>query len=180
MKRRLKLYSLLFFIGLLVGACNETSQNSDQDSLDAVLFSKGKNTEFRGHTIGDKPEEVLERETADVRVKSDSLLRFSQELNLPEGKTDLRLIYVFDSFGLFEIQADIYPPSMKKGKEIEEKLSAILSDKYGELSHIAMVKRWTTNSPANNIVEISLSLEKDPEGAPFVSLNYLEPLENEL
>jgi hypothetical protein len=133
---------------------------------------------FRGYLPGMEPDSVLKRESIKPTVKSDTLLVFEHPLTISGEETQIRSYLAFDAYGLFEVQVDCYPEGEEGIGEIFAHWSTKLSEVFGEPDTIASVKRWTTFSRSNHKVEISLSMERDASDDKFVSLNYLEPMDD--
>lgn len=130
--------------------------------------------------MADAPEMVSKKETEDAKFSSDSLIQYQFNYIDDTDTLEIDLYYAFDTFGLFEIQSDIYTSSNPENKAWFSQLKKGLTEQFGDANTMGKTHRWTTSSPSNNIVEISLGEEQDEDGTPFISLNILEPLENEL
>lgn len=180
--RILKLYSLLFFI-LGVFACASEQPNEEEivivEEFDSV-FREDTTGLIRGSAMGDLPEDVVKREDGTPVVNSDTLVEYDYSYNLTTGNTDTRLYYAFDEFGLFEVQIDLYPETEDEAEALRLEIEKELTTNYGKSKELGSLKRWTTFSRSNSLVEITLSDESGDVGKPFISLNYLEPLPDEI
>lgn len=178
--RILKLFSLLFLIvGVYACATEQPKQDEVLVEFDSIL-RKDTTGLIRGSAMGDLPEDVLSREEGTPVVNSDTLVEYGYSYNLITGKTDARLYYAFDEFGLFEIQIDMFPETEDEAKDLRSEIEDELTAKYGKSKELGSLKRWTTFSRSNSLVEITLSNESADQGKPFISLNYLEPLPDEI
>lgn len=144
------------------------------------IFGTENNALFRGSDISDLPEEIRSREQGNPTADSDSLIEYEYTFQLKSGVTKMHIYYTFDEFGLFEIQADLYPEKEEKARELMPKLEENLTARFGEPKESGLAKRWTTFSVSNNIIEITLSNEASDAESAFISLNYLEPLPDEI
>lgn len=177
----LRLFSLLVFVFVLISCQSELppEQKIETVGVDAI-FGTGGDALFRGSNISDKPSQVRTKETAVPTADSDSLIEYDYSFQLKSGTTEMHVFYTFDEFGLFEIQVDFYPESDEKAKDLVPKLEEQLTTRFGEPKEIGLSKRWTTFSVSNNIIEITLSNESTDAENAFISLNYLEPLPDEI
>lgn len=177
----LRLFSLLVFLIALVSCQNDAPpvQQVETVGIDAI-FGTDEDALFRGSDISDPPNEIRTQEKAEPTVDSDSLIEYDYTYQLKSGATEMHLFYTFDEFGLFEIQVDLYPEDEEKAKTLIPLIEKQLTTRFGEPKQMGLSKRWTTFSVSNNIIEITLSNESlDAENA-FISLNYLEPLPDEI
>lgn len=179
--RILKLFSLLFF-SLGIFAC--TSENPKEEEIIILeydsVFRQDTTGLIRGSAMGDLAEDIVKREEGTPVVNSDSLVEYNYSYKFKSGNTDTRLYYTFDEFGLFEVQIDLYPETEEGAKALRSEIEAELNSKFGKSKELGSLKRWTTFSRSNSLVEITLSNESADAGEPFISLNYLEPLPDEI
>ena len=180
--RILKLYSLLFFI-LGIFACASEQPGQEEivliEKFDSV-FREDTTGLIRGSSMGDLPQDILKREEGTPVINSDTLVEYDYSYNFKTGNTDARLYYTFDEFGLFEVQIDLHPQTEDDAKALRLEIENDLTANYGKSKELGSVKRWTTFSRSNSLVEITLSNESADIGKPFISLNYLEPLPDEI
>lgn len=180
--RILRLFSLLVFILALVSCQSEPplpEQKVETVGVDSI-FGISEDALFRGSNISDQPNQVRTKETAIPTTDSDSLIEYDYTFQLKSGKTEMHVFYTFDEFGLFEIQVDFYPESAEKAKDLLPQLEEHLTTRFGEPKENGLSKRWTTFSVSNNIIEVTLSNESTDAENAFISLNYLEPLPDEI
>lgn len=180
--RILKLFSgsfMLFLALVFLSACSDGGHTENPQSLEMV-FGKDSIGLFRSHQMGDSAEAIRATEPSIPLLDTDTLLKYNYTYNLESDTTAVDIFYTIDSYGLFEIQVDMRPETLDGTEELMRKTSAILTRKYGDYKKMGIVRRWTTNSPSNNLIEITLSNESEDAGEPFVSLNFLEPLPDEL
>lgn len=176
----LKLFSLVIMLSAVV-ACQSNSQNESESELKYdTLFINDSVGLIRGSDMAIFPEEVLKNEPGVPSLQTDSIIEYDYRYNFVSGHADLHVYYTFDEFGLFEIQIDLYPETGESAKMMAKEIDDHLTAKYGSSKSIGTVKRWTTFGPSNRLVEITLSNETADIGKPFVSLNYLEPLPDEI
>ncbi len=178
----LKLYSLLILLVSIGVSCQSdkpTEQKEKKDSIDSV-FQLADDALFRGSNIGDNPDQVRKNEKSIVVIDTDSLLHYQSTYTFESGASDVEMYYTFDEFGLFEIQVDFYPNNSEAPAKLISKIKDILTTRFGNPKELGTAKRWTTYSASNNLVEITLSDESADAEVPFVSLNFLEPLPDEI
>lgn len=151
-----------------------------QKSADEVEFSLASDSAlFQNVNMGDAPAEVRKSETGVPVFLSDTLMNYQTRLQAGKEEIETTVYYNFDEFGLFEIQADLFISGSERDS-LFEKMNTHLTGKYGRASRRVESLSWTTPSASNTLIEISLSKEIDMEGNPFISLNYLEPLNEQL
>jgi hypothetical protein len=178
MKKILKWFSLFFL--LVVLACGSPPVEKEP-ALEATDFiGQKENGIYRGIDIGLTNESFSSSLRDSVLEQSDSLVKSFFVIDKGGRVCEVVTHFSFDVYGLFEIQSDIFPPTDSVSKVITDMLQAELTLRYGEFARLGNTMRWTTNSERNNIIEISLSNESIDYGEPFVSLNYLEPLDEEV
>jgi len=170
----LKVYSL-FFLSLLLFACSNVQEKAEEPEF--KLSDKG--AIFRKVNMGDSPTNVKSSETAEPVFISDTLMQYRAQLSWKGEEIVSDLYYNFDEYGLFEIQAD-YFAAKEKRDSLFQAMNDLMTEEYGSASRNFESLRWTTPSASNTLIEVSLSKEIDLEGNPFISLNYLEPLNEEL
>lgn len=130
--------------------------------------------------MSDSPNDVLAKEIGQIVVNTDSLLTYELLIALASDTLNTRLYYAFDSFGLFEIQADLYASTEGWMKPYLAQIDSGLTLAYGQGKTVGKTRTWTTVSSSNNIIEITLASEVDDNNIPFLSLNLLEPLDEAL
>jgi len=169
------------FLLLLLFACgNEPKQKeAELQPVLAQLFGDSEGL-FRDADIGQQISQTEIPDSAEVLQNTDSLISYKLQVNRLDSSSEVTVYYTFDDFGLFEIQVDIFPLNPNASSYYMSILQDELTGRYGDFNQMGAVKRWTTVSPSNNRVEISLSNESADYGEPFISLNYLEPLEEEI
>jgi hypothetical protein len=109
------------------------------------------------------------------------LLVFDGEVHYDGRPVRTTVYYSFDDFGLFEIQFDLFPRSPGDASKVFRALKAKLTLIYGRAIQLTpKTMRFSTFSPSNNVVELTLSDETDESGMPFISFNIIEPLDDEI
>lgn len=146
-------------------------------SLVLLPESKGK---FRGVDLGDAYLDVRNKLDGKAVADADSVLEYHHEIPWRKDENKLVVYYTFDSFGLFEIQADLFLDDKAKTDEAFRLFQAHFDTLYGTPECTGQFCRWTTYSRSNNMVEVTLSNESFDMDHPFVSINFLEPLSNEI
>jgi len=164
---------LLFAIVLfgLYSCDTEKEQSETPVSLAAQIM--GSEGEFRGHRMGDALDSIAGREREFLFRRTLDELNYS----IPFSHTDsahFDVIYVFDQFGLFEIQVDIYASSAKETKQLYKDFREILISRYGSPIEKPESAFWKAKTGDHNI-EITLRDESADYDKPFLSLNILEP-----
>jgi|SRR5690554_987979 len=179
--RILKLLSLLFLISCVFACASEQPKQEDGQIVEFdSIFREDTTGLIRGSAMGDLPEDIVNSEHAEPVINSDTLVEYEYAFHLKTGNADARLYYTFDEFGLFEVQIDLYPETEDAAKALKLEIEKELTAKYGDSKELGSLKRWTTFSRSNSLVEITLSNESADFGKPFISLNYLEPLPDEI
>ncbi len=157
-------------------ACNAPATEQKQEFEDpiALICLPEKGAAFRGIALGATPAEVYDAIGYVPEQSSDTLII---EIIEPEKSGfNAKVYYSFDGYGLFEIQADIFADDMNQLKESVPLYKTYFTDKFGESACKGNNCRWTTFSKNNNTVEVNLSDESGDAEVPFVSINFLEPL----
>lgn len=163
-----------------LSACNPPI-NDKRDFASAMLNSdSGRNV--RGFQMGDTPSEVKKSENFGLDFESDSLLVYKGMVPYDDRDVNVSIYYSFDDFGLFEIQFDIYPRSMSDAGSVFLALKGKLTLIYGRPLSLDAGNGWRFNtfSPSNSIIDIVLTDESKESGTPFISLNFMEALEDEI
>ncbi len=165
---------LLFFAG-----CADPARE-DASGFAAVILAPGEGASIRGTQLGDALEAVRKRETFVLTEEGLTHLIYESEVDINERPAEVSVYYNFDEFGLFEIQIDIFPEERADAVLAFDRLKTLLTSLYGAPRKALGGLRFTSYSPSNNVVEITLTDESAEAGVPFVSLNYLEPLDDEV
>lgn len=160
--------------------CEQPPATKEKLSFAQMLLDPSDSSGIRGSHPGDSPEEVRKRETLEPEVNTDTLLIYAWQRDFDERPVEVMLFYSFDEFGLFEFQFDLRPESGSEASALFRELETLLTARYGEPIPTRTGLRFTSFSPSNNVVEITLSDESKELGSPFVSLNFLEPLDDEI
>ncbi len=163
----------LTFIGLF--SCN-TEKEQELTPVSIAGQIMGDSGEFRGHKMGDALDSIAGREREFLFKRTRDELNYS----IPFSQTDsahFDIIYVFDQFGLFEIQVDIYASTLDETTELYNDFRKILMDRYGTPIEKPESAFWKATSGEHNI-EITLRDESIDYDKPFLSLNILEPFSN--
>lgn len=174
----LKPFSFLFF-ALIFVSCNDAERPTEKN-IYYSLFLPDSEGFFRGHDMSTEPDEILKSELGQNIVSTDSLLTYQLTFPITADTIDVRLYYAFDSFGLFEIQADLYASRPGWMKPYLAQIDSGLTAAYGKSKIVGKTRTWSTASPSNNIIEITLGPELDENDLMFLSLNLLEPLDDAL
>jgi len=169
----------LIMLAIAVGACGSKQAEKVTESDLLQLFGKDPKSMFRGSEMGEKTDAVMGREGAALIFASDSLLEYQLSFSFEEENIPSKIYYSFDEFGLFEIQVDM-SKSAGVSSTLHSDIEQILSERFGDGEKDGAYLLWTTNSPSNRLVEITLSEDQQLDGKPFLSLNYLEQLDGEL
>lgn len=178
--RILNLFSLCVVVIVAFSCKTEKSNDVKKENFFDTIFINDSIGLIRGSNMAVLPDEVLKNEPGKPVLENDSILEYVYDYELPTGKTKTRLHYNFDEFGLFEIQIDLYPETEEDAKKMITEIDEYLTQKFGNSKALGTVKRWTTFGQSNRLIEITLSNETADFGKPFVSLNYLEPLPDEI
>lgn len=166
--------------GLLILAGCDSPAHKEEPGFGAVILAPGEGASIRGSQLGDALEAVRERETFALTEEGLTHLVFESEVDINERPSEVTVYYNFDEFGLFEIQIDIFPAERADAVIAFDHLKTLLTTLYGAPRKALGGLRFTSYSPSNNVVEITLTDESGEAGVPFVSLNYLEPLDDEV
>lgn len=173
--------SVALLAALWLAGCEQPPPAAEEEPPFArVLLNPGDAAAIRGSQPGDTPDEVRDRETFTLREGSDTLLVYTGQLEFGDSPVSVTVFYNFDEFGLFEFQFDLRPASRPEASALFEELKIFLTALYGDPEPMGTGLRFTSFSPSNNVVEITLSDESAETGTPFVSLNFLEPLDDEI
>jgi len=171
----LKWFSIPFLLFLAAGCTQEGRIESSQQE-EVLIDDSGR---FRGYLLGASPDTVLAAEKWTPVVANDSIIEYSERVYFSEDTVSLDVYLAFDTYGLFEVQVDVFTMDDTLAETILDHWSDVLNTAFGEHETLIAAKRWTTFSASNNTVEITLSQERNDRGRKFISLNYLEPLDDE-
>jgi hypothetical protein len=161
---------------LLLASCAQVEENTEKSHEEVLIESSGF---FRGYKMGWTTDSLEANEKWNPVVSNDSTIEYLEELVIIEDTVLLQAYLAFDAYGLFEIQVDVFTDDDTLSEDIMDQWSTILSEPFGKAENLLSSKRWTTFSRSNNTVEITLSQERNRENQKFISLNYLEPLDDE-
>ena len=161
---------------LLLASCSEMEEGRKNHREERLIDDSGF---FRGYRMGWSPDTLLLKEKWTPEVSSDSTIEYHKRILAYRDSVRVNAYLAFDTYGLFEIQVDLFFDSDSMHSTIEKEWSEKLTFSFGEPESLLTTKRWTTFSESNNLVEISLSQERTISKEPFISLNYLEPLNDE-
>lgn len=165
---------------LTLAACGGGNNDTKRPDFVSALAAEDSIALFRGHHMGDMPDEVRQHEVWQPVVDTDTLMQFGHEIQRDTAVIEVVAYYAFDTFGLFEMQFDIHPPDGPTTEAVARELHRYLDHRFGESDRLGMSRRWTTVSQANQRVEVLLTDESADYGQPFLSLNFLELLDDEI
>jgi hypothetical protein len=169
--------TLLFFSGILLlilSSCSEKRGTSEQ-----ALREVGgdlKNSHMRGVEIGDNKEAVKTKEKNKPIEETPTSLLYRQQISRADSSY-YEIVYNFDELGLFEIQADVFLQDPAVSKEFFDQIMEKFNEKYGAPSGDGGIVGWLTKTKKNTSLEITLSNEGIEYIRPFISINFIEPLE---
>jgi hypothetical protein len=164
-------FLLVFALTGLSSCKSDKEQEETTPSLAAQIL--GNEGEFRGNKMGDTMDSVARHDSEFLFKRTRDELNYS----IPFSQTDsahFDVIYVFDRFGLFEIQVDIYTSNNKENKELFKEFREFLVNRYGAPIEKPESAFWKAKTGDHNI-EITLRDESADYDKPFLSLNILEP-----
>lgn len=153
---------------------------SENISIVKVVCLPEKGERFRGLQLGSNYSDVVSHEKLRLVSDADSILEYEKSFLWAEDSIRMVVYYAFDSYGLFEIQVDLFAQSKSSVDNAFQEFETHYDSLFGEPYCAGLMCRWTTVSPTNNVVEITLSNESVETTKPFLSINYLEPLSNEI
>lgn len=171
----LKRFSLPMLLFLLI-SCAPVEETGKNHKEVVLIENSGF---FRGYKLGWAADTLLVNEKWVPVISNDSMIYYHEEVIFWEDTVLLDAYLAFDTYGLFEIQVDVFTKDDSLAETILETWSAILSSPFGKPEDLPASRRWTTFSESNNTVEVTLSQERNDENQKFISLNYLEPLDDE-
>ena len=135
-----------------------------------------KNSHFRGVSIGDGIEAVKSKEKNKPSEETATNLHYRNIIG-DYDSSYYEVNYTFDELGLFEIQADVFLQDQAVSKEFFDQIKTKFNDKYGAPSGDEGMTGWVSKSKKNTSIEITLSNEGVEYVRPFISINFIEPLE---
>jgi hypothetical protein len=153
------------------------AEEKKEDRLEEVFIENSGF--FRGYKLGWLPDSVLASEKWIPIFFNDSAIVYHEEVFVLEDTIVFDAYLAFDTYGLFEVQVDVFTNDDRLTDTIIKEWTTRLTSPFGESENILASERWTTFSQSNNTVEITLSQERNDQGRKFISLNYLEPLDDE-
>ncbi|MGB6035928.1 MAG: hypothetical protein WBG42_06645 [Cryomorphaceae bacterium] len=172
----LKWFSIPFLLFLATGCAQQEEKKENSHQEEVFIDNSGL---FRGYVLGSSPDSVLAAEKWAPAVANDSIIEYRVPVYFSEDTVLLKAYLAFDTYGLFEVQVDVFTMDDTLAETILDNWSAALSTAFGEHENLIAARRWTTFSESNNTVEITLSQERNDQSQKFISLNYLEPLDDE-
>lgn len=175
------LYGLLLVAGIFGFSCNtENTKSSEQIPLYSTVCQPHLGGMFRGFTLGESIADFVGKNPdLDTRnIGSGFSKRY--DISWKETAQSLEVFYTFDSYGLYEIQADLYIDDKDDTKEAFSIFQTYFDSLYGASACEGGTCLWTTFSISNLVVEVSLSIESVDSNSSFISINFLEPLTDEI
>jgi hypothetical protein len=172
MNKTLFFFSALIFF--MINACSEHHGTSEQ-----ALREVGgdlRNSHLRGVEIGDTKEIVKAKEKGKPAEETSTSLLYRNPISNADSSY-YEIVYNFDELGLFEIQADVFLQDPKISKEFFDQIREKFNEKYGTPSGDEGIIGWIGKTNKNTSLEITLSNEGVEYIRPFISINFIEPLE---
>jgi hypothetical protein len=167
------LLGLILFIFFLA-SCSE-QQGSPEQALREVGGDL-KNSHLRGVSIGNSKDEVKSKEKKSPTEETESnLLYRNYTSNIDSSYYEIN--YNFDELGLFEIQTDVFLQSAENSKAFFELLKNKFNDKYGSPTGEGEIISWSSKTDKGTALEVTISHEGIEYIKPFISINFIEPLE---
>ncbi len=170
---------VLVVASISIFSCAPVVHDQDVSIVERVCLSKNEKT-FRGMQLGSSMEHVREFEKLALFDDKDSILEYHEALGWRGDTLQMVVYYTFDSYGLFEVQVDLFAETEEGVNAAFSAFEAHYDTLFGEPDCSGQVCRWTTVSGSNSLVEVTLSNESAGVVPPFLSINYLEPLSNEI
>jgi hypothetical protein len=166
---------LIICFCIAIAGCKTEKKQVESTPLLAEQIM-GTSGHFRGHSIGDVLDTVVlsEREFLFKRTRDE--LNYSIPFS-PTDSAHFDIAYVFDQFGLFEIQVDIYPATNQETTQFYADFKKIFESRYGQSIEKTGSAFWDVKE-AERQIEITLRDESIDYEKPFLSINILEPQSN--
>jgi hypothetical protein len=165
---------------LLISCSGDRSVTEKQEDIVTLVCQPDLEGAFMGAALGESYTEVRKKICQKPIADAESVLECHRDIFWKGENNKLVAYYTFDSFGLFEIQADLFLPDEGKTDSAFNGFRAHFDSLYGENQCVGQHCRWTTFSRSNNLVEVTLSKESFDMDHPFLSINFLEPINDEI
>lgn len=165
----LALAGLLF----LAGCASEEDTTKVFTLLSHIAGEQGGH--FRGATIGDSPQDIVDFELAKPAKTTEEELVYRFEI--PETDSGyFEVFYQFDQYGLFEIQVDIYLFDRERTAELFSDFRGYFNELYGESTMDSGYTTWKTLSKRKYEINVSLIDESEDYGYSLLSITFNEEL----
>ena len=175
---KLNLFLILLFscVVALLTACEDKPAEVESD-LSTILQSV-EGGDVRGSTIGDRREDVLKREKANIvhNMPDEVTCR------IPTGMKDSTfydITYNFNEQGLYVIELDVFPTDLRSTNALFNDFQNYYNQRYGASSSDDGYTTWFTKSNQGTDIEITMIDESKEMNKPYLSLTFYEHSLNE-
>lgn len=168
---------LVLVLAAVFSGCSKPQRTAKTD-FDIIMGGLSDSGDFRGISIGKTRAEVKAAEELQLKSEKEDELIYRAPLDTT-SKAFFQVMYHFDQYGLFEIQADIFPADTSRATRIYSKFKNLFDQRYGKSKGDNKYATWRTVSQANKEVDVTLNNESQEAGRAYISINFFEPLDNE-
>lgn len=176
MKTSLLPILLFTCFSLLLTSCEDEPTKAESEVSSILQSVEGG--DLRGSTIGDRREDVLRREEANI------VHNMPDELTcrIPTGMKDSTfydITYNFNEQGLYVIELDVFPKDASSTKALFNDFQNYYNQRYGTSSSDDGYTTWFTQSNQGTDIEITMIDESKEMNKPYLSLTFYEHSLNE-
>ena len=144
---------------------NEPQINSILNSLDGA--------DVRGSSIGDKIEDVLEREQDNIVHNMPDEITCKIPISIKDS-TYYDIIYNFNDNGLHVIELDVFPSHDSAASSLFNDLHAFYNKRYGSSTADDGYSSWFTKSQQGKDIEVTMINESKEMNKPYLSITFYE------
>jgi hypothetical protein len=164
-------YSVAIALLCTVCACGE---HKDQHSSETEAILKSiDGGDFRGINMGDKPQDVIEREEQSAVYSMPDELVYRLPLS-KEDSTWYEISYNFNDAGLYDISMEVFAERTEMIGKIHKECVLHYMEKYGEPILENGAEQWRAMTEKGNFIWITITDSIQRLNKPCMKINFNE------
>jgi hypothetical protein len=164
-------YSVALAMLCFLWACGESNHNQSTET-EAILKSIDGG-DFRGVNMGDKPQDVMEREGQSAVYSMPDELVYRLPLS-KEDSTWYEISYNFNEAGLYDISMEVFAERSEMIGKIHQECVSHYAGKYGQPSIENGVEQWRAMTEKGNFIWITITDSTQRLNKPCMKINFNE------
>lgn len=164
----------IFWIVLctIVAVSCGTPEERTEPEVNSILKSVD-GADVRGSTIGDKIEDVLEREQDNIVHNMPDEITCRIPMGMKDS-TYYDITYNFSDQGLYVIELDIFPSHDTAAQSLFSDFQTFYNKRYGSSTADDGYTAWFTKSDQGTDIEITMINESKEMNKPYLSITFYE------